>query len=452
MGRRPVVALSVGLSCSAPNGAYRLDGSAGADGTGGDATGSATGSDAETDGGTGAANWLFEDVQWDGEFSLGDPAGVGWNDDHLQLEGVNPYGEFRSRIFDAGQVGRWSSIAWSPLAPYGKPLPDEAQNEKDYTEGNAEGFNNVLLLHMDEPFGPANLDVPDTAGAGNDGVLRAPAQGVIAGFEVENGIFGGALFDSDPGEYVELPVDALAPGDSDFTWSLWVRGSDCTVDNTWLALDAPGMDARETPTVWIGCYPCPDNSPGVAFGMFFDDFGDNRCVATDVSDPTRWRHYALVKAGHPAAEARAYVDGEELGSVSATLDGPLWSEGSTGLHLGGDPFAIDTSVGIYDEVAMWHRALEPDEVRGLYLRGARRLEVRVRACQDAECSDDPPFVGPDGTPGSAFIDPGYATTPGTDLPLVDIVGRFVQYEATFERPPNGSSPGLAAVKIVGGPL
>ena len=62
-------------------------------------------------------------------------------------------GSFTSRIFDAEEVVSWSSLAWQPVAPYGKNLPAGNVRETVYESGNINMEGNVLLLHLDEQEG-----------------------------------------------------------------------------------------------------------------------------------------------------------------------------------------------------------------------------------------------------------------------------------------------------------
>jgi hypothetical protein len=47
-----------------------------------------------------------------------------------------------------------------------------------------------------------------------------------------------------------------------------------------------------------------------------------------------------------------------------------------------------------DEVAIWSRELNTNEIQELYRRGANRIKFQTRACTTADCSDNPTWLGP----------------------------------------------------------
>lgn len=99
--------------------------------------------------------------------------------------------------------------------------------------------------------------------------------------------------------------------------------------------------------------------------------------------------------------------------------------------------------GIIDEIAIWNRALDANEITQLYQRGASRLKFQVRSCDDDHCIGET-WKGPDGTSSTYFSEllnmSTQAFTPsGTvnkDLPVMTLsnftsppsANRYFQYE------------------------
>ena len=108
------------------------------------------------------------------------------------------------------------------------------------------------------------------------------------------------------------------------------------------------------------------------------------------------------------------------------------------------------SIGVFDEVAIWRRALTPAEVASLHRRGALRLSMQVRACADASCGDAPSFAGPGRDPSASFWDPPGSLAPDATVTLDGPQeGRFFQYKARFESDVPGESPALFAATVTG---
>lgn len=392
------------------------------------------------------------------DFAAGTWEGVTWLEDGLGdgigLDGVDE-GTLRSRVFDAGQPVTWTTLRWSPRGPYGKPLPDGGLSERGYAEGGADMSDSVLLLHLDGrgTASPGTL-LPDASGQDHDFLLESPT-----GLPWVPGIFGQALADDmDSYAHDGAWVDDFSFGEEGFTWSLWARsnapcvGTDVGSNQVYLGIEGPGSPRSH---LWLGCrYPtsgeCPE-AGGTAgrLGGTYDDpvtTGPRLCGSTELVDD-RWHHLAVTKRGHEDAVVAIYLDGrvEDLQphAYGASIEFPFGTE----LALGAFTNGTFPAAGTFDEVAIWRRGLMADEVTALYHRGVLRLTLEVRACADPECSDQPPFVGPDGIEGSVFVDPSQALAPGTELSLpAGLFGQYFQYRARLQGP-GGASPVLQSVTL-----
>jgi len=331
-------------------------------------------------------------------------------------------------------------------------LPDARGMEAGYSEGAIDMAGNVLLLHLD---GTGSLvdgaAENDSSGQGNQAFVSAP-QGVTLDFQ--EGSIGQGLSDKlDTHLVVNTESGDFDFDEADFTWALWARTSaGCSGNRVFLGVDT-GLSG---PLLWLGCAegdefgPCgPGSTAGRAAGTFKADQDDGSdgvpfCGVSQINDGN-WHHLAAVKKGHAQAQVVLYVDGIAEATLGTTFTEPIFVTGdelTVGALLdGGVP-----AEGAYDEVAIWRRALGPEEIESIYRRGGARLGLRVRVCNDAACAEgDPPFVGPGGAPW--FVDPTGTLGPPADLPLDVPRGRWFQYEASFDAYREGDGPGLFAVKV-----
>ncbi|MDI1428851.1 LamG domain-containing protein [Polyangium sorediatum] len=394
----------------------------------------------------------FVDDGFDGEFEFGSFSDTEWAAARLRLKASSLDGAFRSRVFDAGEPVDWTTFTWTPAGPYLKALPDSRGKEVGYAEGSMDMSANVLLLHLDGAGAlTPGAAAMDTSGQKGNAVVTAPV-GTTLSFE--EGPIGQGLADK---LNTYLALDTIS-GDydfnqGDFTWALWAKTeSNCSGNKVFLGVDT-GFSG---PHLWLGCAPadfgpCGEGSPeGRAAGTFMSNFDDPNdgvpfCGASQINDG-QWHHLAAVKKGHAQAQVVLYVDGIAEATLGTTFNTPIF--------LTGDDFSVGAlskgdfqAEGAYDEVAIWKRALGPDEVMSIYRRGGARLALRVRACNDPACEDgDPPFVGADGSDGW-FVDPTGTLGPPTDMQLVVPRARYFQYEVSFEGYREGDGPGLFAVKV-----
>ena len=421
-----------GTDSSTSNGATTLDPS------GGGSSGDDTVGNTDT---AGPADVEFTDDEWDGEFAAGTVVGLVWEDVSVRLDESGDVGTLASRVFDAGRPVQWTSLRWNPRAPYGRPLPGPADSET-YESGNADMTDNVLLYRFDAPGGGAGTTIVDASGAGNDGSVTG------SGFSVVPGRFAGA-YAHGGGAYVDVPLSpSVVPGSDDFTWAFWWRSDvdACDADGATLMAFDSSSNEPFAPAVWIHCTNFGGGAPCSGDGTIWGNVArrhdgvDVRVCGSITIDDGQWHHIAMVKTGLDNVTARVYVDGQLDASDSANVGGPIEAAGNTQMTVGGQQEF--SGVGEFDEVAIWRRALDEDEIRDLYLRGARRVWLQVRACDDPTCAGST-FVGPSGE-NSAFID-----LADPQIPLMGQSGQFVQYALQLERDSGVSSPAVESVTILG---
>lgn len=384
------------------------------------------------------------------DFGAGSPNATVF-DDGLHLQPGATAGTFVSRVFDAGQPASWTALDWAPRAPYAKPLPDDGANDESYPEGNASMEANVLLLHFDIGVGLVPGDaVTESSGHGQPVTL----EGMGSVGASPSAIFGEgiALTPSNSVSVDASGTDDFQFGTDDFTWSMWARTtSPCFEPEGTAAENQVYMGIEEGTTggahTWLGCYNpastrCgPTDGDGRLGSTVTPAQGNNigsLCGGDRELVDGAWHHLALVKRGHVDAALHLFFDGELIESVEVAYTLPILFSDERPFQIGRLDDSYASTVDL-DEMAVFRRGLQPIEVADLHLRGALRLEFRVRACDTPSC-DGVPFAGPGGDVEATFLDgPG-----GPNVVLEPLHGRYFQYEARFSR----TTPLLAREPIV----
>ncbi len=367
-----------------------------------------------------------------------DPRPAVHGDEWLGLVNPNLYtGVYTSRVMDATNVGAWNNLRWTPWRPYGKELPHNRQAETAYRLGNANMLGNDVLLHLNESAGGTTFN--DTSGLGHNGACPAsagetcPAAGVA-------GRFNGALhFD---GTLNNTVVIADANNPARYAIELWVR-PELVTDTSFIL-----RTSTVTGTVLL---PGPlSHLLGISGNRFLhlvsDSNGTHAITSTTVVTPGAWYH--VVGLAQSNGEINLYVNGVEEARLGGL--GTLWAGGNQ-YRLGSSfsPYGGVTQYfsGDLDEVAVYSRTLSAAEITDHYLRGALRLGLQVRSCDDALC-DTEAFIGPGGLATTAYSE---LDNPGPALPSVALTGvpnnRYFQYRATLTTDQPAYSPQLHDVSV-----
>lgn len=418
-----------GGSASASASGTSSPGTGGAAGTAGESLGS-------TDGPTGVLLFVDELVT---DFAAGEHGQTAF-DDGLIIATNSAEGTFRSRLFVADDPVRWVEFGWRPAAPYGLALPDAAAQEDEtsrYPEGAADLDGLELLYHFDEPEFTSRTSIADTSGSQAAGTLGFGDPMDVGDVEPTEGVFGSAMRNQAQSAYIDAPLQALGSEAGSFTWSAWYRVNGAYQSATLLSLDSPS-DVPQTPAMYLlyagdGDGLCNQDELAVNVGR--QNAESLRECSLGTLDAQRW-HHVVMRTTELSNDFRVevFLDGNPSGSWDAGFPLPDTSVGAadvTSFVAGQGPPSSFGGQGDYDEVAVWDRALSDAEVRALYLRGARFVSVQVRVCSEPGCEDDPPFVGPDGSPSTAFVDRG----DGDFFRSLEQapVGRTLQYEVTLRR-------------------
>jgi uncharacterized repeat protein (TIGR01451 family) len=329
-------------------------------------------------------------------FGGGTPDGASWDPDVEALTMDSPSGgvsTFDSRIMERSNGAHgWNSIGLLPTRPLGMPLPDDNAFESDYPAGNVDMADNVLLLHLDELVGSESFI--DTSGEENHMSCRVPSELRSCPTAGADGVLGNAisLFNGDYQSIVLDNTDSATESDlvvaNDFTIALWVNPDDLYHHQVFITkhIYIPGGDGDIIHF-------------GLRNGLY--RFKLRHVAYEEGSVTTGWQHLTVVgrtNAAETQTDVTLYRNGDELWTHTFNIAADDEADGKWAI---GNDFDVDYSAdnflyGDIDEVAVFNRAMDADEIQDIYLRGALQARFQVRTCDDRFC-DTETFAGPDGT-------------------------------------------------------
>ncbi|MEK7122638.1 MAG: LamG-like jellyroll fold domain-containing protein [Patescibacteria group bacterium] len=385
------------------------------------------------------ATQFIDDTQ--SEFDRGVYVNTLWNGTALALSSA-PSGTYTSAVFDARTSAPWTALAWTPLAPFGKPLPNSGQSEVGYAQANASMASNGALWHLNEQSGV----IADSSGNSRNSTVQS---GITYGTQGVYGTaltFNGAAYADFPSVFPHSPHAADI---TEFTVELWMRS---TVNPA-----SAGVMVWEG---WGGTFVVQVNAAGeISFVVKQTRYncGDynGAWIGINTSPATytngQWHHVA---ARYHRAEniIQLYIDGvlknsATLNASECLSDPPTDHPPILGAASQYPSNRVNFYTGDLDEVALYSRAFSADEIRERYERGSRAVQVHVRTCDDSACSGES-FVGPDGTTGDYYGEQD-SVAPTTPNFLLTNLGenRYFQYRATFTAPTNPLAPSLQSITV-----
>lgn len=369
-------------------------------------------------------------------------------------------GKITSRVFDAAAANAWSGLKWLSTLPFGKELPGDADNSGTITTADSETsteysgiptdtlMNNLKALwHFNGTRGTLTdgASLSDSSGAGSSVTVQdADASNNI------NLNYGkleeGLVFDG-VNDYASASLNLSSTNAVSIAfWMKW----DSFTNNDDLAMEFTS-DYNATAT---GFFIDP-NSGSPALGEFqFGLRGDQGYNTARFTRPSAgvWHHYVFIfDKSRAGGECSVYVNGVEqsinqiqnLDNTNNFGNSTLYFMSRAGTALFGK--------GALDEVAVWSRVLSEDEILSVYRRAANKTKFQVRGCSNSDCSDNPSWVGADGTNQSYFSEihnntsvsasgapSGRVKVNFTDLIFFDFSGvtapnsRYFQYRALLE--------------------
>ncbi len=331
-------------------------------------------------------------------------------------------GTYTSQIFSASTLSAWTTLYWSPSQPSYKELPNNQASESSYNSGNANMSGNVLLYHLNETSGT----ITDSSGSGNAGTYNGSLYG-------QTGKFNRAIGFAGSSDYIDAGNASSLNLSGDFTVEAWVK-----------KLTNPTVSYAGIITKGIGY------AKGGSFSLslhkirsvyFFVRNANNTGYAA--SGPyylgTGWTH--LVGVFEANDKVSLYANGVLIDDSPVSWD----------ININNLPVQLGKQNsyfhGSMDEVAIYNRALSPDEVLSHYRRGANRLRFQVRSCADNACSGES-FIGPDGTAATYYTELNNSTIGLPALNLTNLAdNQYFQYQVNFNTDRAVYSPILKSVTV-----
>ena len=392
----------------------------------------------------------FNATDWD----LGTAINVTINPYNITLNknGSNQYpnqtGNFTSQVIDTGRVGNFTFISWTQEVPYQTEIGRAVGDNNDATD--EDGFINtsglVLLMHFNNES--ALGEATETTSAGDNYTLdfSVDVNSDRSGSERNNGSFingatinktnykfggGSAKFDGNDDFVVIDPLVNDIQTNTVGTIEAWYKTNILGVSHTIFAASDSG-DANS----WVLLYQNTGNDVIAGCSEAGVSKYNNGIGVTQVTD--RWYHVAMVQDG---VAVKVYLDGVKYDLTGSPADESCWfntvgniDKVSVGvLHRGGSADLYFN--GAIDEVAIWNRTLSADEILKLYKRGALKLNLSVRSCDDSACD------------GESYSD-YFTNASGIVLnETVTPINRYFQYRFNFETNDTNQTPVLYNVTI-----
>jgi len=350
-----------------------------------------------------------------------DPSGF------VQLSSDQGTGTYTSEVFDASGATTWNSIAWTRGALYSLDLPDNQQTE--FVSDGADMTGNVLLLHMDETSG----SIVDSSGNGNNGAASEELTYSAAGK------FSTALSFDGSDDYINYGANSGFNWESgeDWTYEFWVKILADEIDGT---IISQRRSSSESPVldICLGYDGASDIGDGEV-GLLVrgnNNQGLTQLDSNTVINDNAW-HHIVVTRNTVDDKYYMYVDGTLKGSVTDGLNSALTTNYRT---IGVESWWVDNNYattdrkylkGVLDEIAIYNRSLSGAEVLNHYKRGALRLDLGVRSCNDASCEEE-----------------SWTDIDDTSAQVLSLSNnRYFQYKFDFQTDNTGYSPELHSVII-----
>ncbi len=322
-------------------------------------------------------------------------------------------GHYESPVIDVGlSSGPWDSISWLTSLPFYKELTGDmnndgladSENSADYSSlvGSTGSINDddlqdgiVGLWHFNESTlgtAPEGNDFKDFSGKENHGTEVGSLN------YGQSGVFNSAINTSSIGSAIRISSNDSLNNLTSFTYQAWIfpytsgqfalgrifdKGFDYSNFSTLIYLDSSGRLLFER-----------KNSPSDSY----------QSVAGEIKF-NQWNHVIVVLDPTQASDVekvQMYVNGKKLSYSSynwigvTPLDDSLYD-----LYIGNRGDNQRTFDGLIDEAALWSRPLAYSEILQLYRRGANRLKLQIRSCDNAQC-DEVDWKGLDGTSFTYF--------------------------------------------------
>lgn len=307
----------------------------------------------------------------------------------------------------------FNTISWTEGVPYQTELPDN--NAVETVLGGVNMTGNVLLLHM-------NNDWSDSSGLENNGTASGATFTTSSKLGSHAGSFDGV------DDYVNVSNTGGEFDMQTITVLAWIKLIEYNTSDFPTIISkrrgwGSGLASWELSMAPLYNFTSLRINGSSEYYINYDHNGNFPF--------NEWYYVGFTKNG---ANCSLYGNGVLLNS---TTDCPDFNTGSNILigQTGEDAVALSTYDfnGSIDEVAIWNRSLSADEILNIYKRGALRLNLSVRSCDDAACS------------GESWTDLATSNPSGETLTLDN--NTFFQYKYLFDSNDTSFTPELYNVSL-----
>jgi len=304
---------------------------------------------------------------------------------------------FISPVYDTGADANFVSIKYNfntsgvTTYSYGKVLlPSKETNLATNLKG---------LWHLDvspstpvydfSTYSPVDGELGGTAGAisalwGRDGLQLDGSSGIKDG----------------SGGYVKIPVTSpshLEPS-SALTLSIWAKRIPTNFTGELIfakPLANPGFWAGDADnysheaSAYSYGFVTTSSAGAMSFVVTTEGGGNPTNVANaNLPADDKW-HYLV--GTFDGTDLKMYVDGALIDTQArseASSSNIYYPNTNVAVGIGGAPFAwADFFHGTVQEAAIWDRALSETEIKELFNKGASKVGIKYRGCDNADCSD-----------------------------------------------------------------
>lgn len=163
--------------------------------------------------------------------------------------------------------------------------------------------------------------------------------------------------------------------------------------------------------------------------------------------PIEINKWSFVACSYDGSNVRVYINGV-LSTISTAINGNVDDYG-TDVYIGTHEHSPGSRrfEGYIDEVSLWSRPLEKEEVLALYERGQTSVDYQIRFCEQDDCSDGV-FVGPGSDPNKYFNEKANKSANISDHDLTGFnQKKFIQYRAILRSENDNYSPMIQGVSF-----
>lgn len=339
------------------------------------------------------------------------------NNGHVGLDFVLS-GTYVSLVCDAGDLADWHEFSPTVALPYGKEAMIVPESGYGVESPMASGI--LGLWHLDGISGTTVETAPFTIRDASTHQLHATAIDGDASMTFVPGVLAEAINFSG-NDRVDVGSQTILDDLSAMTIVAWIKPS--TLSSAIVAAKSEDLLPSNGWFFLVSDYL-----------QFYVRFSGGPLVADSqpVMQAAAWQHIAVSYDGSPSASGVLFVhNGQEVPRLGGDLlSGARVSDANNNLLFGWDAALSAPLQGSLDEILIFDRALNLDEIRQIYLRGAAKIRFQVRVCQEPTCTGQD-FVGPDGTVATYFSEENNKTGVAQTYLLGMPAARYFQWQAVF---------------------